>query len=533
MNVFTEKMTGLPLLDKPISIAILAMGGQGGGVLSDWIVSIAEAQGWAAQSTSVPGVAQRTGATIYYVEMMPLREGKRPVFSLMPTPGDVDIVLAAEFMEAGRAILRGLVNPEQTVLIASNHRSYAVVEKQVPGNGAGDPMTVVEAAKTAAKKTIAFDMQEVAERAGSVVSAALFGALCGAKVLPFSREAFEAAVRESGKGVEASLRAFATAHDMAKGEVPLPVIAPKGEKKLPKMPENVGYAQLDSLLQRVRADFPAKLHPMIYVGMKRLVDYQDVDYAGEYLDRLKALHAQDMACGGADQGYEFTEMAAKYLAIGMAYDDVIRVADLKTRSSRFRRVENEVGVTSSQILYTTEYMHPRMEEVTGFLPARFGRAIEQRPRLYNALDRMINRGRRVKTGTVLWFSTLHLLARLRKMRRLGLRHEREMEHIQIWLKTAVEHLSSDYALATEILRARRLVKGYSDTHSRGLSKFDRVLAQVPRLTKVPGAAGWLKLMNKAALLDEEGTALQGAIKSLDAELHPQGHPAIDGSVIIE
>ena len=28
-------------------------------------------QGWAAQSTSVPGVAQRTGATIYYVEMLP------------------------------------------------------------------------------------------------------------------------------------------------------------------------------------------------------------------------------------------------------------------------------------------------------------------------------------------------------------------------------------------------------------------------------------------------------------------------------
>ena len=40
-----------------ISIAILAMGGQGGGVLADWVVALAEAQGWAAQSTSVPGVA--------------------------------------------------------------------------------------------------------------------------------------------------------------------------------------------------------------------------------------------------------------------------------------------------------------------------------------------------------------------------------------------------------------------------------------------------------------------------------------------
>ncbi len=114
---------------KPLSIAILAMGGQGGGVLTDWIVALAEAQGFVAQSTSVPGVAQRTGATIYYVEMLRARDGTPPILSLMPTPGDVDIVIAAEMMEAGRSILRGLVTPDKTVLIASTHRSFAVSEK--------------------------------------------------------------------------------------------------------------------------------------------------------------------------------------------------------------------------------------------------------------------------------------------------------------------------------------------------------------------------------------------------------------------
>ncbi len=65
------------------------------------------------RSTSVPGVAQRTGATIYYIEMVaPEPEARRavtPVLSLMPAPGEVDIVVGAELMEAGRAILRGLV----------------------------------------------------------------------------------------------------------------------------------------------------------------------------------------------------------------------------------------------------------------------------------------------------------------------------------------------------------------------------------------------------------------------------------------
>src|SRR6478752_3895409 len=115
-----------PAIDqtRPLWIAVLAMGGQGGGVLVDWVVALAESQNWIAQSTSVPGVAQRTGATIYYVEMIPARPGvPYPVLSLMPVPGDVDIVVGAELMEAGRAIQRGLVTPDRTTLIASSLRS--------------------------------------------------------------------------------------------------------------------------------------------------------------------------------------------------------------------------------------------------------------------------------------------------------------------------------------------------------------------------------------------------------------------------
>src|ERR1700736_4066304 len=115
------------------TIAILAMGGEGGGVLSDWIVDLAEHAGYRAQTTSVPGVAQRTGSTIYYIELFPgalVREaGKDPVLALMPVPGELDIVLASELMEAGRAIQRGLVTPDRTTLIASTHRVYSMTEK--------------------------------------------------------------------------------------------------------------------------------------------------------------------------------------------------------------------------------------------------------------------------------------------------------------------------------------------------------------------------------------------------------------------
>ncbi|HTB27786.1 MAG TPA: hypothetical protein VK715_02435, partial [Steroidobacteraceae bacterium] len=127
---------------RPIKLTIAALGGQGGGVLANWLIEIAEAENHLVQSTSVPGVAQRTGATFYYLEFFPRaaadRAGRDPVMALMPGSGDVDCVLASELAEAGRAIQRGLVDPERTTLIASSHRSYAIGEKSAMGQGAAD-----------------------------------------------------------------------------------------------------------------------------------------------------------------------------------------------------------------------------------------------------------------------------------------------------------------------------------------------------------------------------------------------------------
>src|ERR1041385_1486930 len=118
---------------RAIKGASLAMGGEGGGVLADWIVDLAEHGNYLVQTTSVPGVAQRTGATIYYLELFPRAAakaaGKDPVLALVPVPGDVDVVIASELMEAGRAVQRGFVTPDRTTLVASTHRVYAMTEK--------------------------------------------------------------------------------------------------------------------------------------------------------------------------------------------------------------------------------------------------------------------------------------------------------------------------------------------------------------------------------------------------------------------
>ncbi|MDL2405256.1 indolepyruvate oxidoreductase subunit beta family protein [Rhizobium calliandrae] len=499
--------------DKPLSLAILAMGGQGGGVLADWIVGLAEAEGWMAQTTSVPGVAQRTGATIYYIEMLPARDGHAPIFSLMPTPGDVDVVMAAELMEAGRSVLRGLVTPDKTVLIASTHRSFAVGEKEKPGDGIGNPEVVVDATDFAAKRTIAFDMETLAVKNGSVISASMFGALAASGALPFAKQAFEAMIRAGGKGIEPSLRAFNAAFDRAKDK-PRDAVSATPPKHFDALPEMAGHPALDRLVRRIRAEFPEEARPLLFAGVKKLTDYQDPAYADEYLTRVAALHALDRKAGGAAKDFAFTVQAAKYTAVAMAYDDVIRVADLKVRASRFERVRKEVGAKDDQIVYMTEYMHPRMEEVCGTLPKGFGLWIESRPKLFERLDRIVNKGRRVQTGTLFWFLGLYFVSALRRTRRGTLRHMREVEHRETWLAAATSLLGTNYGLAVEVLNNRRLVKGYSDTYARGLSKFDRVMSALSMLSDRDDGAAWMRRLRQAALLDEKGMALDGALKTV-------------------
>lgn len=497
-----------PALVTIIKLAVLAVGGQGGGVLTGWIEDLARANGYDCQATSVAGVAQRTGATVYYIEMCPAT-GRPPVFSLMPSAGDVDIMIAAELMEAGRSIIRGFVTPDRTTLIASTHRALAVSEKMVPGDGIAKPEEVIAAAEVAAQRFIAADFDDVAARSGSVISATLFGALAASESLPFSRDSFEAAIRSGGKGVEASLRAFSAGYDAARHS---PVAVPDRLQTPPDLPfATTGPASLmrkwDALTQRV-AELPKEAQEMALAGLRKVVDFQDLEYGSDYLNRVEAVAAQDRP------PHDLTREAAKYIANAMAYDDVIRVADLKTRVGRFDRIRAEMGAGTGQLLQVTEFMHPRAEEIVGLLPRRLGAQVLASDKWMARLDRWFNHGRRWRSDGILPFLALYTLGGLRSWRRNTLRHAQERDHLDRWLKKAMAFVGKDYALAVEVIRCRRLIKGYSDTHARGHSKFDRVLAGIDLVAGRDDAADWARRLREAALQDEQGKALDGALATI-------------------
>jgi indolepyruvate ferredoxin oxidoreductase beta subunit len=506
---------------RPLTVLIAALGGEGGGVLSDWLVDAATHEGLPVQSTSIPGVAQRTGATTYYLEIFPARldslGGRRPVLALTPAPGNVDVMVASELLEAGRAMQNGYVSPDRTTLIASTHRIYAIAEKSAMGDGRFEAERLHAAAAALAKRCVLFDMSAAAARAGTVVSAVMFGAIAGAGVLPLSRAACEAAIARSGTGAQASLRGFALGYDSASS-----ASRGMGETQPDRSPPAPAARGDAALRARLRADFPEALHAVLDTAVARLIDYQDRAYASWYLDRLVPI----LAAEGAGSGYPVTAEAARHLALWMSYEDLIRVADLKTRRTRFERVRAEVRAKPHEPVHVVEYLKPGVEELCSVLPDALARPIlawaSRRGKTFNV-------GMHLTTTSVSGFLLMRSLAWLKPLRRRTSRYHAEQRRIERWLAALRAALPLHAPLALEIAECARLIKGYGETHQRGAGNFERVLDTLvdgaPELTPAQRAAA-LRKAREAALADPEGRQLRRALAGGESKPSPDVKPIV-------
>lgn len=500
---------------RAITIAILAMGGEGGGVLADWIVDAAEHAGYIGQTTSVPGVAQRTGSTIYYIELFPesavQAAGKDPVLALMPVPGEVDIVLASELMEAGRAVQRGLVTPERTLLITSTNRVYSMTEKTAAADARVDAASLLVACRAAARKFVSHDFARLAEEKRSAISAVLLGALAGASALPFTGRDFQEAIRRSGVGVESSLAAFNAGFAATREKEAEP--GTYAENELPK----IGH-RLQALVTEMEAAFPRASHDILVPALQRLSDYQDLAYASEYLERLRRIRDLELQCGRADA--PLLRETARHLALWMTYEDAARVADLKTRHSRFDRVRRESRADSSQLVQISEFLYPRKEEMADMMPARLGHWFLTSRTAHKLAERLTRHGRTIQTTSITGFLQLYLIAELRRWRRRSYRFQEESRRIEDWLSSLREFAGSDYASALEIAELPRLVKGYGDTHVIGRRKFDLLMNALPILKGREDLASTLKKLHEIALADESGDKLEQALHEVLAAPDP-------------
>ena len=105
--------------------------------------------------------------------------------------------------------------------------------------------------------------------------------------------------------------------------------------------------------------FPPPVHDMLALGHARMLEYQDRDYADLYVQRLwQVLQAEQLVDPAAAQGYATTREMARWLALWMAFDDIVRVADLKSSASRWQRVHGEVKAGAGDLLQVYDHFKP-------------------------------------------------------------------------------------------------------------------------------------------------------------------------------
>jgi indolepyruvate ferredoxin oxidoreductase, beta subunit len=497
---------------KPIRLLIAALGGEGGGVLASWLHTAAIASGHFVQGTYIPGVAQRTGATTYYLELVPgagARHGSsadRPVLALNAAPGEVDVMVASELLESTRAIQSGFVTPDRTILIASKARVFTVDEKAAMGDGRLDEKRMLEIAARFARRTMIVDFAVLAAEAKSPLNAVLLGAIAASGGLPISADAFRAAICAEGKAVDANLRGFEAGLHAERGSDSLHKPSPADRNV-----EARGLTPLSRKGSDPLDAFPAEAREVLATAIERLTDYQDRAYAWRYLARVNRF----VGLRGADG--PFIRELARHLAVRMSVEDVIRVAQLKLRDARLERVAREAQAGAGDIVDVTEYMKPGPEEILGLLPPRLGRW---------ALDRVAahgwgGRSWRLKIRTTrLWgFLRLRMVAALQRWRPRTLRSADEEAWVERWLEYVERTLAVDAAAAREVVATAALVRGYADTYKRGLANWSRIMDELvePLLAgRLPRSyfADAVLQARLAATKDPDGEALADTIAAV-------------------
>ena len=493
-------------------------------MLAGWISEAAAASGLVVSRTSIPGVAQRTGATTYYIETVRASGSAVPILGLNPAPGQVDILLATELLEAARMVHAGFVTPARTLVVAADRRVYATDEKVAMTDGRASEDQLRGTLERFSKRLVLTDLAVVAADSRSPLNVVILGVLAGLKALPIEAEVFRATIRAEGKAVEANLRGFEAG--LAVANSPSPRHA--GGVSSTRRGEGRGEGQLRTPAQASAphpsplpteecgegTGFPAEARAVLREGVARLTDYQNAAYADRYLARVKRVAVQPGANGA------FVRELARHLAVRMSVEDVIRVAQLKLRDSRIVRVTREGQARQGDIVDITEYMKPGPEEVLGLLPPRLGRWALARVR------HDLSWPLKVRTTRFSGFLRLRLLAGLKFWRPRTLRFAEEEAWVERWLKLVEQTLAVDPAAAREVVATAALVRGYADTYKRGLANWTRIMEAVVE----PGLSGALPRAQfadavlqarLAAVKDPEGEALAKTITAIHSAVAPK------------
>lgn len=460
------------------TVLIAAIGGQGGNILAEWIFAAANQAGHLAQSVSLPGLAQRGGATSQYLEIALAQNGtlpSNPVFCQVPVQGQVDVLLAQELLEMGRMLERGFASPEATI-VSSTHRDYAVLEKMPMGGAVADSEALLAAGQQLGRVFVPVDVPRLLREQGLnplTGNAVLLGALAATSALPIAPDHYTAAISQLGLAPEANLKAFhaGMAFVQTGGHQP-------AQRALAAEPDPIAAraALLPAALQSGYRELAAPLAARYGEGLGRtlaealyqLADYQDLDHARRYLDLVDGLWQRELALASSRSNRALTHAFARHLATLMTYEDAIRVAEFKTRPGRFARIQRDYQIGEDQVYQLVDYLKPDAEEVYGLFPAGLV------DRLEPLLHRISYKGdgtpryleQTPRTNTVFGYATFRFLRTFKRWRPRSWRSRHERAFQDYYVNQVYRFLDLDYDLALLVAPVGQMVRGYGAVRRR-------------------------------------------------------------------
>jgi indolepyruvate ferredoxin oxidoreductase beta subunit len=454
------------------TIYIAAVGGQGGALLTEWLVAAANQMNFQAHSVGIPGMSQRGGATSYYVEMIPeqaAHDHQDTVLSPAPFHGEIRCLVGLELLELGRAVQAGY-SSAKTTIIGSTHRDYTILEKMPSYVEPQEESAILPLLERFAGRVAAFDARALARAEGLAerhINAILMGAIAATQALPLREETYRLAIKAVGVAPDLNLRAFeAGMRYVLAGQPPLEqgdVVAANEIISILSPAQGEAHHRL---MEKVPPQINDELRFILEVACAQLIEYQDEAYAELYVERVLDLWREEEPL---DRGAHLTRTYARHTANLMTYEDLVRVASLKSDPRRFDRIEAHHGVKAGQSYRLREHFRPELEELYGILPARLVHRFRPPSKEDSATASNASRRKlsvRLKTTSLVGMVFLKGIAALKRLRPYSWRRWKEEQLLVAYNDQVMEFLEKSYDLACVVARAGELIRGYGGTRRR-------------------------------------------------------------------
>jgi len=249
----------LPHLDKPWSILVGGIGGTGVVTIGHILGMAAFIEGKGAALIDMVGISQKNGAVVTHLQIGATPEA---ISAVRIARGHADLVLGCDLVTSATAGVLATASRTRTTAVINTHETMpGLFAHDADFDMQGSALTLRIAA--AVQHLDPIDATGIATKLlGDSIAANFFtlGYAWQKGLIPISEAAIADAVRLNGVGVKMNLAAFLWGRRMAVDEQPVRTAV--GAKADPK-PET-----LDEIIDR-RAAF--------------LTDYQNPDYAGQYL----------------------------------------------------------------------------------------------------------------------------------------------------------------------------------------------------------------------------------------------------------